>query len=148
VPATVACWRFLRRHVANVPAVHLQKWDLMGAIPSRLTIEGEHYLIERFPAGTPALPEDPEGPLFIANGSDANRLDPLLDLLCGDGPVLDAIEALSWLFLKTTVTRERLHSGIIRPEDLPPLQQAQCESIANLLLNGSIVRTGEGGDVP
>jgi hypothetical protein len=130
VPVTVACWRFLNRHVANVPAVHLQKWDLIGVIPSRITIEGEHYFIERFPAGTPSLPEDPAAPVFIGDG-----LDTFLDLISRDGPLLDAIEAISWLFAKS-LTPERVRSGIVRPEDLPQLQHEQCGSLAALLLEG------------
>jgi len=130
VPVTVACWRFLNRHVANVPAVHLQKWDLIVEIPSRITIEGDRYLIERFPAGTPPLPDDPSAPLFLGDG-----LDPFLELISRDGPVLDAIEALSWLFAKA-LTPEQFQSGIVRPANLPPLPHEQCESLAALLLEG------------
>jgi hypothetical protein len=99
-------------------------------IPSRITIEGERYLIERFPAGTPALPEDPSAPLFIGTG-----LDPLLELIAREGPVFDAIEAFSWLFAKA-LPPECHRSGIVRPDDLPPLQHEQCASLASLLLDG------------
>ncbi len=99
------------------------------ALPGGATIPAlRRRLLSR--TDLPRLPEDPAFSLFLGA-----RTRPFLDLICSDGPGLDLVDAISWQSLES-FSRQQIRSGVVRPDDRPPIDRISYDRLALLLPSG------------